>query len=188
MTGSVDTELKRPPKDAPLEERRAWRREYQKLYRSGAIQTRKPAIMGSDSLDEPPNKVRRRVSYYLEPTLVEAMREFAAAHDLRRREVTEMALERFFGHQRAKKEMRASDVPFNDKKFLHDTISGHLWLLLDEFCRDRQYNRKLKTSQVVEQAIRELVYPGEEYAHGTIGRNADSGRLQPTRGRPRSRD
>jgi hypothetical protein len=182
---TTETALKRPPKDAPVEEQRAWRREYQKLYRSGAIQTRKPEIAHDSSPESPPNKTRRRISYYLDPGLVEAMREFMSENELMRREVTEMALERFFGHQRAKRELKASDVPFTDKKFLHDKISGHLWLLLDEFCRDRQYNRKLRTSQVVEQAIRELVAPGEEYAHGTIGRNADSGRIQPARGRPR---
>lgn len=156
--------LKRPPANADIQSIREWRREYMRAYRSGNTGHHQPAKKISSKV---PGKQFRQVSYYLDEDVLIAMQKFCETHQLNRNTVVTMSLEKFFGHRRYKHEIRISDTPFAQKRFLHDRIDSNIYDHVDEFTKTLgKYERQIRITSVIEQAIRELVLCNVQYAHG----------------------
>lgn len=156
--------LKRPPIDADIETIRKWRREYMRAYREGKTGRHQPAKKISSKT---PGLQFRQVSYYLDEDVLGAVREFCKRHQFNRNTVVALALEKFFGHRRYKYEIRIPDTPFAHKIFLHDRIDASMYDHVDEFTKVLgKYERQIKITSVIEQAIRELVMCNVQYAYG----------------------
>lgn len=156
--------LKRPPANADIQAIREWRREYMRAYRSGNTGHHQPAKKISSKI---PGQQFRQVSYYLDEDVLCAVQEFCKQHRLNRNTVVTMALEKFFGHRRYKHEIRISDTPFSQKRFLHDRIDAGMYDHVDEFTKALgKYERQIRITSVIEQAIRELTMCNVQYAYG----------------------
>jgi len=135
-----------------------------RAYRSGQTGHHQPAKKVSGKV---PGQQFRQISYYLDIEVLNAVQDFCATNQFNRNTVVTMALEKFFGHRRYKYEIRISDTPFSEKRFLHDRIDSELYDHVDEFTKSLgKYERQIRITSVVEQAIRELVMCNVQYAYG----------------------
>jgi hypothetical protein len=156
--------LNRPSKTATPEEIREWRKNYMREYRKGVI---KPCSIAKSRNSRLPGMQLKEIAYYLEEDLFNAVCEFGQKHNLNRNSIVVLALEKFFGHRRYKYEIKISDVPFTEKRFLHNSIDAKMYIHLDEYTRTSgKYKRQIKMTSVIEQAIRELVLCSVQYPHG----------------------
>lgn len=155
---------KRPSADSDIQEIREWRREYMRAYRNGETGHHQPAKKTSG---KKPGQQFRQVSYYLDEDVLAAVQVFCQKYQFNRNAVVAMALEKFFGHRRYKHEVRISDTPFTQKRFLHDRIDAGMYDHVDEFTKTLgKYERQIRITSVIEQAIRELVMCNVQYAYG----------------------
>lgn len=155
---------KRPPSSASIEEIREWRREYMRLYRRGQTGHHTPAKRLSSRAA---GHHFRHVSYYLDSDVLNAIQVFCQTHSVQRNTVVAIALDKFFGHRRFKHEIKISDTPFTQKKFLHDRIEARIYDKVDEFTKTLgKYERQSRITTVIEQAIRELVLCNVQYPYG----------------------
>jgi hypothetical protein len=140
---------------ALLEERRKQRREYQQRYRKGFVPPKKAKTV-QRSTGRGKKENRKKLAYYLPPTLASALRETVEHLGIKRREFVQGALEAFFTGRPSLKSLTPPRSG-GDLVFLYDEIPESLWNKVAALCRDKEGKRTANYYQVAEAALQKAL-------------------------------
>jgi len=131
--------------DTSLSSKRLKRKLYQRKYRAGLI----PAKKAQGFTRKCDNSSRKKLTYYITPSLIEQMNIAILDKNCTRRVFCSEALENYL----------KNPIPVNNtnthlkKQFMFDEISSELWDRIDQYCRDSSGKKTIRMYQVVEAAI-----------------------------------